>query len=328
MTSHQRFFSRWRGFTLIELLVVIAIIAILIALLLPAVQQAREAARRSQCKNNLKQLGLALHNYHDTFLILPNNSLDSTSWTGIQKGTQLTRILPYVDQQGLYKAIDFNVFNTETLTVNGKPVYQHVIPGYLCPSDVIDTNRPGDLRALTNYAPSMGAQQMDPQGFATGCPPYPPSGFYTGGHFGGTNGHGNSMEATTTSGLWSRMVWSAKFKDVTDGLANTIAMGEIRPRCSDHAWAGWYHNNSLWIATTAPINFRSCSNDEDAQLAGSNPCHRWDVWTTSQGFKSKHAGGAHFVMGDGAVRFINQNVSYETYQRLGSRKDGKPVTDF
>ena len=315
------------AFTLIELLVVIAIIAVLIALLLPAVQQAREAARRSQCKNNLKQLGLALHNYHDNCKILPNNSLDATSWTGIQKGTQLTQLLPYVDAQGLYKKIDFNVFNTESINIDGKPVYSFVIQSFICPSDTIDPGNGGG-RAFTNYAPSMGAQQMDPHPAATGCPSYPPAGFYTGGYFGGTAGHGNTMTGDNSSGLWSRMTWSARLRDVTDGTSNTIAMGEVRPRCSDHVNNGWYHNNSIWVATTAPINFKTCSNDEDQGLAAANVCNQWYTWNTSQGFKSRHKGGAHFVMADGAVRFLNDTIAYDTYQKLGARKDGKTTGQF
>ena len=311
----------WRAFTLIELLVVIAIIAILIALLLPAVQQAREAARRSQCKNNLKQLGLALHNYHGDHKILPNNSLDSANWTNIQKGTQLTRLLPYLDQAPFYKQIDFNVFNTETINIAGKPVYSHSFPAFNCPTDTSDPNNGGG-RAYTNYAPSMGAQQMDQHPAATACPPYPPAGI-AGGYFGGTAGHGNTMQGTDTSGLWSRMVWAAKFSDISDGLSATIAFGEVRPRCSDHVNNGWYHNNAIWVATTAPINFKTCSLDEDATLAAASVCNQNYTWNTSQGFKSRHQGGAHFVMGDGAVRFLNQVIAYDTYQKLGARRDGQ-----
>ena len=316
-----------KAFTLIELLVVIAIIAVLIALLLPAVQQAREAARRSQCKNNLKQLGLALHNYHDNNKILPNNSLNANDWTNLQKGTQLTQLLPYVDAQGLYKKIDFKVFNTESINIDGKPVYAFVIQSFICPTDTIDPSAGGG-RALTNYAPSMGAQQMDPHPNSTGCTPYPPNtGFYGGGYFGGTAGHGNTMSGDNTSGLWSRMTWSARLRDITDGTANTIAMGEVRPRCSDHINNGWYHNNAIWVSTTPPLNFKTCINDEDIGLAG-NVCNQWYNWNVSHGFKSRHKGGAHFVLADGAVRFLSDQISYDTYQKLGARKDGQTMGNF
>src|SRR6187455_435887 len=103
----RHWFSGKHGFTLIELLVVIAIIAVLIALLLPAVQQAREAARRSQCKNNLKQLGLGMHNYHDTFRQLPGTYFSLANWSGEEKGSYLIQLLPYIDQAPMYNRINF-----------------------------------------------------------------------------------------------------------------------------------------------------------------------------------------------------------------------------
>src|SRR6516162_2317716 len=124
---------KWRSaFTLIELLVVIAIIAVLVALLLPAVQQAREAARRSQCKNNLKQLGLAMHNYHEVanmFAVNPSTG----DWVQI-KGSQLVMLLPYCDQAPLYNSINFQLTNTEATTLpSGLPVYTQVVPLFTCP---------------------------------------------------------------------------------------------------------------------------------------------------------------------------------------------------
>jgi prepilin-type N-terminal cleavage/methylation domain-containing protein len=126
-----------KGFTLIELLVVIAIIAVLIALLLPAVQQAREAARRSQCKNNLKQLGIALHNYHDTFSGLPPGAIQVFETTGQNEATWISMILPYIDQQPLYNRANFSsCFGC--VASPGNPAYEIVsplIPMMLCPSD-------------------------------------------------------------------------------------------------------------------------------------------------------------------------------------------------
>ena len=132
--------TRRVAFTLVELLVVIAIIGILIALLLPAVQAAREAARRSQCTNNLKQLGLALHNYHDTFKKLPPTIHDQPwDWgttSPTQKGSWLVRLLPFVEQQSIWDCLDFNG-NTEhnSVTASGQPVHEIVISGFICPSD-------------------------------------------------------------------------------------------------------------------------------------------------------------------------------------------------
>ncbi|MEK6257567.1 MAG: DUF1559 domain-containing protein [Planctomycetota bacterium] len=312
-----------RGFTLIELLVVIAIIAVLIALLLPAVQQAREAARRTQCKNNLKQLGLAMHNYHDTHQIFPYNSLETIYWTAQQKGTQLTMILPYIDQAGFYNAIDFNTFNAETISIRGKPVYQLVVTAFLCPSYGGPSQRPGDLRAMTNYAPSMGAQQMDSPNACQRYSPYGgygPNGFFNNGSV----GHGNTMDIGQISGIFGRMTPAAKMAQITDGTSNTILMGEVRPDCSDHIYNGWFHNNSLWTATTPPVNFPTCP--ESPVLA--DQCNRTDTWNTSQGFKSQHAGGAHFVLCDGSVKFLGDNIDYATYQKLGDRRDGKQVGEF
>ncbi len=319
--------QRWRrAFTLIELLVVIAIIAVLIALLLPAVQQARESARRTQCKNHLKQLGLAMHNYHDTHLIFPGNGWAiRPTWVDQRKGSVLVQILPYIDQAPLYNAIDFNVQDVENISVAGKPIWSKVIPGYLCPSWPGEPKR-SDGRAYTNYAPSMGAQRMDVNG-GTGCPGrYSPHGGYNAsGYFGnGPAGHGNNENMTEISGMFGRFSGAVRLAQVVDGTSNTILMGEIRPDCSDHFTNGWMHINSIWSATTAPINFPTCPGSP----ALSDNCHKSDTWNTSQGFKSQHVGGAHFVLSDGSVRFISENVDYATYQKLGDRRDGQTVGEF
>lgn len=327
-----------RGFTLIELLVVIAIIAILIALLLPAVQQAREAARRTQCKNNIKQLGLAMHNYHDVHNTFPPNSLQwgtpliTPEWTGTQHGTQLTMLLPFIEQAPLYNAIDFRATNAELTVVNGRPIFQIVIPGFLCPTSTAPNNRGGDLRAKSNYAPSMGAQRLDANGACNRFPPHGPlidpthlarGGSNATGYFGtGSAGHGNTNDPASTSGMFSRAMFAARMRDCTDGTSNTILMGEVRPECSDHINNGWFHNNSLWVATTPPINFPSCP--ESPALADN--CHRNDNWNTSQGFKSQHVGGAQFLLTDGSVHFFSENIDYGTYQRLGDRRDGQVVS--
>ena len=320
VTSISRRRSWRQAFTLIELLVVIAIIAVLIALLLPAVQQARESARRTQCKNNLKQLGLAMHNYLDTHKIFPCNSLDSSAWTGIQHGTQLTMILPFIDQASFYNSLDFTQQNVEGTVIKGKPAYAWVMSAFLCPSYSGDNGASG--RAKTNYAPSMGAQQMD----SRTCQLYSPYGGYGGGGFfnNGSVGHGNTMSIGQISGIFGRMVPSATMGQITDGTSNTILMGEVRPDCSDHINNGWMHNNSLWVATTPPINFPTCPGSPVLP----NQCHQADNWNTSQGFKSQHTGGAHFILCDGSVRFLSENVDYATYQKLGDRRDGQTVGEF
>lgn len=332
---------RKRAFTLIELLVVIAIIAVLIALLLPAVQQAREAARRTQCKNNVKQLGLAMHNYHDTHNVFPPNSLqwgnpaNTPEWTDTQHGTQLVMILPFIDQAPLYNAINFANKNAESTVVGGQPIYQKVIPGFICPTASSPNQRGGDLRAKTNYAPSMGSQRLDVN-TNTPCPglfpPYGPfvdpqyassGGTNAGGYFGtGGAGHGNTMDMASISGIFARGSTAARMRDISDGASNTILMGEVRPECSDHVNNGWFHNNSIWVATTPPINFPSCPNSP----ARADGCNRADTWNTSQGFKSEHVGGAHFLFSDGSVQFLSENIDYGMYQRLGDRRDNRTVS--
>jgi prepilin-type N-terminal cleavage/methylation domain-containing protein/prepilin-type processing-associated H-X9-DG protein len=368
MRSHF-FFSRRTAFTLVELLVVIAIIGVLVALLLPAVQAAREAARRATCNNNLKQCGIALHNYHDVYNRLPHNhAIWINDWSRSEiRGSYIVRILPYIEQGGpLYERLDFRSDNTVeyALMPDGEYVYSKVIPALLCPSDDSPDRLRDNNRAYCNYGMSMGAQAMPPL-FACSLARYVglgPSGADNGNWFGtGPEGHGNwswGEPNRAISGIISRggtrwtagqgwagspgetnhAPWAARFRDIADGTANVIAMGEFRPKCGDHIFAnGWLHANSIWLATTAPINFPTCpgefGNDVDPWQGWANPlpgreCNHFRVWTTSQGFKSRHPGGAQFVFCDGSVHFLSETMNYDMYQRLGDRRDGRPVFGF
>lgn len=332
-----------RAFTLIELLVVIAIIAILIALLLPAVQQAREAARRTQCKNNLKQLGLALHNYHDVYNQFPPTIFRQVgglgpTWSSSSRGSYLVRILPFIEQAPLYNALDFSLEGTPWTPANfegqvdasGKLYRFYDIAAYQCPSEP-SPNRDGHSNK-TNYALSMGNQAMPGHGHAWGrCTDYPGNNFGT-----GPAGHGNSANSTQISGFVSRVNWASKFRDLVDGSSNIIAGGEVRPQCGDHLRNGWFHFNSTWVATTAPINYPiKCVREDPGWNSGTadpangrGPCNHWQNWQTSQGFKSRHTGGAQFVLGDGSVQFLSENMDYLLYQRLGDRRDRQPVGEF
>ena len=354
--------SKWRGFTLIELLVVIAIIAILIALLLPAVQQAREAARRSTCKNNLKQLGLALHNYVDSAKQCPiGGALTWAGGGGVGNfhGSLFVALLPNMDQGQLYKTLfnntgvlngagpwEWQSCNVSSLGVAGNQwgttqasqvFAQTVIPALQCPSYDGTSNSSWQGHAVTCYAGSMGAQRMDVNaGCATdvstllgnfGTPNGCTGANWTTGCFGtGSAQFGGSADPNANSGVMNgRIGWAAKFQQISDGLSNTIAFGEIRPNCGDHTdnsnGGGWSTPNTNWIATTAPINYKTCPGDPNYGVTCNHPAN----WNASHGFKSKHSGGAHFVMVDGAVRFLNQTIDYVTYQKLGERRDGKPL---
>lgn len=327
---------RLRGFTLIELLVVIAIIAVLIALLLPAVQQAREAARRSQCKGNLKQLGLAFHNYEGTYKIFPGNhtytSLTGASWSQESTGHALVHILPETDQAGLAKEINFkgnaliapgsswagstsdNLWTQ--VTPSGKLLRNQHLPLWHCPSDVNNEYR-SDQVGFANYTTSLGAQRWAPQGgcadtYNTALPANATDRF--------------SMDGSLVSGPFGARTWRAKLKDVSDGTSQVIMLGEVRPQCASTIWNGpWVHEwNGGSASTTAPINAPSYCQDGAGTATSACP-NLWGNEQIESAFRSKHTGGAHFAMCDGAVRFLNQSIDYVTYQRLGARKDGQAL---
>jgi prepilin-type N-terminal cleavage/methylation domain-containing protein/prepilin-type processing-associated H-X9-DG protein len=321
---------RKTAFTLVELLVVIAIIGILIALLLPAVQAAREAARRTSCTNNLKQLGLALHNYHDSykqFAIGTRNCDPANPGTGTcaggygyvwqagahRKGSVLVKLLPYFEQGPLHDQLDFTGDVQAQLAALGFGPQK--LETLTCPSDKQNTLSTGQ----TNYAPCIGNQRMP--GRNNTCNSYPGNDF-----FNGPTGHGSTESGENISGCFSRYSFAARFADITDGTSNVIAMGEIRPWCGDHHRGGWMNANALWTATTAPINFPTCPGEPPGTSSGAYTCYHFGNWQTSQGFKSLHPGGANFVLADGSVHFLAETIDYLTYQKLGDRRDRQPVS--
>jgi prepilin-type N-terminal cleavage/methylation domain-containing protein/prepilin-type processing-associated H-X9-DG protein len=294
------------GFTLVELLVVIAIIGILVSLLLPAVQSAREAARRTQCANNLRQIGIALNGYDSQYASFPPGSFWSSAG---DRGSILIRLLPYVEQQAIFDRFNFNAVIDNQTMPDGTLIGAIMISAYNCPSDQNSTLRNG--LAIHNYSASAGpTAHIDSPNCS--CPGW------------------NSWNAYALSpyesvpnfaGPFHRRGGSTKRAQVRDGLSNTIFFGEVLAACSIHTQQGWARSNNGngLVATMVPINYNSC--DASASDGCKRPCN----WNTELAFKSRHPGGAQFVFGDGNVRFFPESIDHWNYQYLGAKADGKPV---
>ncbi len=301
------------AFTLIELLVVIAISAILIGLLLPAVQKVREAAARMQCANNLKQIGLAVHNYHGTYQMLPPASLG-----GDGEASWAVLILPFIEQDNLYKQWDLSLRYTyyrEPANVVGAQVKIYYCPSRRSPPQlsVSGDSRPpwgGYPGALGDYAANGGTSTAtwdDPR-----------------------NGNGVLLYADTTFGPNNTVVsWRSMtaFKDVTDGLSNTLLIGEKHVLIGEFGQeaAG---DNSIYngddIRTIVRVAGRQLPGPIDRPLASSP----WDSYRPDERFGSYHTGVCQFVLCDGSVRAISTAVDLDTLTRLASRNDRLPIGDF
>ena len=309
------FWSRRRraGFTLIELLVVIAIIAVLVALLLPAVQQAREAARRSQCQNNLKQLGLALHNYHETYNRFPAESVWAYTPPGAsvkqaRNYTWITMLLPNLDQAPLYNSINFSLPLWGQMDSTGTLIVSRQLPVLTCPTDANATSGGFQGMGITCYS---GAEGYD---------------WWT-------------RNADPLGGVFT-LNYSTKIADISDGTSNTIAIGET---CS----SGYKNGGHLRCGSGIPRKglgesvfhpaFVSPPFSDSQGSSGNkwpspdglnNPQTSWQWWKAAPyaykptylhcfglnaewpGASSLHTGGAQFLMADGSVRFLSSNINY------------------
>jgi prepilin-type processing-associated H-X9-DG protein len=324
-------------------LVVIAIIGILVALLLPAIQAAREAARRTQCTNNLKQFGLGLQNYHDAYKSFP--MAGGCNWARPEIGWQV-QILPFMEQQVIWDVVRAGDGTDDTGRNPGQSPYWHMLvdpnnPGGLryrqvqvpytrCPSDGLgDLERDGGW-VQSNYSGSLGSQRTPSAN--GGCNTF----FTPGVHYEDVcpnewweMDHGNTLRKQCISGMFGRILCSSmNMADVKDGTANTIFVGEIMPDCNDHT-AGWWNFNGMGNAhasTSVPVNdFTTCPRSNRVTTPGCEPMSNWNY---SWGFRSYHPGGSQFLFVDGSTHFLGESVNYRTYQALGGRRDGQAMSEF
>ena len=319
-----------QGFTLIELLVVIAIIAILIALLLPAVQQAREAARRSQCKNNLKQIGIALHNYLDTFNSFPPSGCFPAGATADSFSVH-ARLLPQLEQANLQELIDFDI------SYGSQPsVTQFRVPVYLCPSDVNDRARPDG--ALTHYPVSYGFNNGSWMVFspATGR-----------GGDGAVAPNGRIRDADFSDGM-SNTLAASEVKAFTPYLRDGGDPGTATPPTDPAVISGFGGNfktnsgHTEWVDSRAHQTGFTTVFGPNTFVPHVDGGTTYDVDYTSNRegkttdqityaavtSRSYHAGTVTSLLMDGSVRSISENIHLATWRNLGSRNDGNPIGEF
>jgi prepilin-type N-terminal cleavage/methylation domain-containing protein len=308
-----------RGFTLIELLVVIAIIAVLIALLLPAVQQAREAARRTQCKNSLKQFGLAFHNYHDLYNQFPPGNITGSPQNCCNAASFQPSlwswgvfVLPFIDQGNLYNQLQPGTYTLSYQLTNNPAAAQTPLPAFRCASDTAP--------ALNSFTESMSSSQPAGYGYDSQVPNIAGTAMNIAtSNYVGVAGTSDSATPSIQRNYYfagcvptGAMFQNSKIglRDLTDGSSNTLIVGE-------RAWA---YKNGIYGAGTA-LGYSETADAASAQGAKGGAMNVWGIGYDGlnatinglhdrRGFSSPHVGGVHFLLGDGSVRFISENIDY------------------
>jgi len=324
-------FSR-KAFTLVELLVVIAIIGVLIGLLLPAVQQAREAARRMECSNHMKQFGLAMHNYHDTFGVLPPSYVDNNPEQGSSIDTDQnlnglgwgTLILPFLEQAALFDQIGSETgnFSNNWMDSNGDgttsvndaiPSAKQVVATYLCPSDTSGGLNPkkNDF-GTSNYLVNAGT--------------------------GGGSPYGVSAEGVRNGVFFASS--KRRLADLTDGTSNTILISERTTQEDTHGscrgsnclWEGglWigprkYSSNVAIASGLQMVDVEFMGGGSTAYLINGSLTVTWGY---AYNASSLHPGGVQIVLGDGSSHFLSEHVSLATYRRMMQPQDGEVLGEY
>jgi prepilin-type N-terminal cleavage/methylation domain-containing protein/prepilin-type processing-associated H-X9-DG protein len=300
------------GFTLIELLVVIAIIGILIGLLLPAVQKVREAANRAKCQNNLKQIALACHGYHDANGALPCNGIPpSDPGTNVTSWSFLARLLPYIEQDALFRAA-----NVGKASLVGNIAEKTNIPIFFCPSDTAYLNSPSPFAAndyylggslpLTNYKGCSGSN-------------------WCWGNYPHTGPSGNCDCFWTKpygDGIFFRSdaFRTLSLTQIADGTSNTFMLGEDIPHLN--CWSAWPYANDAMSTAAIPPN---TNLDQKYGICDAAAVTANSAWVNTFGFKSYHTGGLQFAYADGSVHFIAQEIDMPTYWAMATINGGETL---